>query len=106
MEFNLSDNPTFSELKNWFEFNRKELPKTLQSECIYYKDVNFTASKYIETLELRIAFCRENNIHPAKDILATTNKNQLFRLYKYLQILENWNKTLPKLNKFSNKMNQ
>ena len=106
IDFNLQENPTFADMKLWFEANRNDLQNTFQGDGIYYKDVKFTASKYIESLELRIQSCREQNIHPAKDRLAISGKNQLFRLYKDLQNLDQWNKSLPKFGKFSNRMNQ
>jgi hypothetical protein len=102
MDFNLPENPTFTQLKTWFESNRNELPNTLQGDGVFYINVKHTADIIIQKVEHRISVCDK----PAKDRIAISEKNQLFKLYQDLQNREEWNKPLPKLNKFSNKMNQ
>jgi hypothetical protein len=105
MDFNLPENPTFTQIKTWFESNYNELPKTLQGDGIFYTDVAFTADRYIDLVIHRMMKLMKDGADIRKDRLAKSNKNNLLNLYKDLQNREQWNKKLTKLNKFSNKIN-
>ena len=102
MDFNLPTTPTFTELKTWFEANRNELPNSLQGQGVFYPDVRKTVDIIISKIEHRLSVCAK----PSEDKIAKAEKNNLIRLYNELQNLEEWNKKLPRLGKFSNKMNQ
>lgn len=83
---------TFSEIKKWFELNKEILPKTLQSDCKFYLDVQYSVDLYVYRVLSEIERVGVKNIKTSK--VAGSSKNNLYVLYLDLQIKENWNKKL------------
>ena len=90
----LNKKSTFKELKNWFEENMDMLPTTLDSKCIYYNDVKFTAKLYISNVLSEGERLGVNNIK--RSAVATSSKGNLYRLYVDLQIVDNWEADRPR----------
>ena len=92
----LHNKSTFGQIKKWFEENGKELPNTLDSQCIYYGNVPKTVEIYIKQVESEIERLGIENI--GRSAVAKASKNNLLTLYKNLQDLDKWNAEMPKLN--------
>ena len=74
----------------WIEDNKESFPNTLDGETMYYSDVGFTASMWIQQL------------YSDNTGVQLVAYSKLKQLYKDLQVKENWNKpllTIEDLNK-------
>jgi hypothetical protein len=100
MNFNLPEQPSYSELKKWMLENMDSMPKTLDSGYIYYLDVKGSVNIYIDAVERRII---ELGAGVQKDAIARAKKANLKALYENLKVKENWNKPLRRLeDRFNN----
>jgi hypothetical protein len=94
----ITANSTYTELKKWFtDENGKvkaDLPTTLNSDCAYYFDVPATTKMYITNVDSELKRLGSKNIGKSAD--AKASKLNLYRLYKSLQVKENWNAGKPR----------
>ena len=98
---------SYADIKNCFTDEsgkvKSDLPTTLDSDCAYYHNVPSTAGMYINTVDKEIIRLG-SKIGESAD--AKASKLNLYRLYKALQIKENWEAPIPTLSDFNNKYNQ
>lgn len=82
---------TFEELKSYFK--DADLPKTLDSNDIFYRDVKHTVDLYIFQIEEEI---RKKGIESIKDsYMAKAAKRNLMKIYEDLKVKSNWNAKIP-----------
>ena len=84
----------YSELKDWFLKNEKDLPETLAgAPWIHYNNVKQTAFLSINLIESRI---KEHGFKKAKKLIQVqAAKSSLENLFNHLKEEENWNKPPP-----------
>lgn len=70
-----------------------DLPCTLDSDCAYYSAVAQTAKMYIKNVDNEFQRLGAKNIKKSAD--AKASKRNLYRLYKALQVKDNWDKPRP-----------
>jgi hypothetical protein len=94
MKGTLTNYSKFSEIKEYFEVNKNELPITLDGQCKYYLDVKFTVNAYIYQVESEIERLGDKI---GRSTLAKAAKGTLYTLYQDLQNLDGWNEPMQKL---------
>ena len=101
----LNNNSTYSDLKKWFLDDkgeiREDLPDTLDAHDAYYCSVRITAKMYITNVDREFERLGAVNIRRSSE--AKASKNNLFRLYKALQVESNWNAPRPRLKEMNYK---
>jgi hypothetical protein len=103
MKGKLNNKSTFGQIKKWFKENAKELPTTLDSDCIYYNNVPNTVEICIRQVEFEIERLGAENIK--KSAVGKASKNNLLTLYKSLQNVDLWNAPKPTLNSLNQRIN-
>jgi hypothetical protein len=91
MNFTLSNSPAYIEIKTWFEYYIEELPFTLDAETKYYLNVKETVQMNITRIDYQI------NQNKGVNRIAKSSKRTLLGIYIDLQVLENWNKPMEKI---------
>lgn len=93
---------TYSELKKWFiqMIEEDSLPLTLDSSCKFYNDVPFLAQLLIDQIDAAFEKYGKKNIKRSDAAMAA--KNNLFQLWKDLQVEERWNISLSKIGEIDN----
>ncbi len=74
-----TEKPTYSELKEWFNDNIDNLPKTLDCGHIIYNDVTHAFKKFCLVIDREIE--RHGYHELARSRLAWANKHLLYQLY-------------------------
>jgi hypothetical protein len=99
MKGTLTKKSTFDEIANWFTENMSIMPDTLDSKCIYYRDLKFTIELYIYQINSEIDRLGKTGVKGSA--VAKSGKNNLFNIYVNLQNKEGWNADHPKLKYFN-----
>lgn len=85
---------SYVELKDWFAINMGKLPKVLDSEFIYFKDVVFAVNLCIQRIDSEILHL---GYEIKKSKRAKEDKLKLELIFEALQNDENWNKPLNRM---------
>jgi hypothetical protein len=85
MNFTLTNESLYKDIKEWFEQNKDELPETLDAETMYFGSPKHQVEMWIYQIDYAL------HKHGKPNETAKVAKDGLKKMYRALQNKSNWN---------------